>query len=836
MPDLSSRTFHPPGVVFLVCVLFLLAFVPILLADDQTDDDVPPGFENIDTPRTTEIEVWYGGRLRGRAIAEFTSRWIRFRQPDKVAGLIPGLVAKEHVVAALSGEISSHKQQICRTEQQEACGLIEPEIAGVIFDAGNFTAVLFVAPIQLQVRQMNRSRYLGEASSSGFTAIQGLSLSLSGSRAKDNNNDHFSWYGRSVAALGESHLFADWSYDKAEHFSLSSLYAERDWQGQEMVGGLFNSNSIGLSFSADPQLLGVRFAHSTDSMSSDTAVNTTPIVVYLPVRGRVEVYRNDKLLDARILEAGRQQLDTQGFPQGAYKLTIKVYDGPRLLAEKQKLFVKSNNLPGKDEPIYFFEMGRPVHNTTERKVPQIDDGWVARGGYSRLVGNQTGLTLAATVENSDALAETGLVYLGESLEWSAGLMVGRHHRSGGFGNLLWEYRGWQLQALYRELSASGQDDDSGLLGSGFRNGQLSAGVSLGDTTVNFGREWREDESDKGSKITDHVRIEWLLLRDSAYELRFGIDASQGVGNGSKSSQVLASISLVHRADDRQLTFSQSRQEKRSSGSRRELQQVSRAGARWQELTVADQNVTAGGFIENQRQQRSVGADMTFSGRWAGGRMAINRTVPDKGINETSYTASLSTSMLARPEGVALGGRRLSDSAVIVELAGEEELAERASETDSGSDFDSGWFDILVNDKMVTRGRAGDAIPVVLAPFRNYRLAIQPATDNFSDYDSVIKPVTLYPGNVVHMAFSIIKVEPVLGRLIDREKKAIADAVIESSHDPSFTDSNGLFQGRLKPSITTLEVTLPDGSKCKAKLPDDRRLRRGVVILGTMPCL
>ena len=600
-----------------------------LLADELyfDPDDIPPGFENLDAPRSTEVEVWYGGRKRGSVLATFTSQWISFRRPELVTQLIPGVENPSVVTAALTGELESHVQLVCRGTERQGCGFIEPENVDVIFNARRFRVDVFVASELLSVRTLKRARYLGEASSH-FSAVQGVSLSMSGARSKDST-DHYSWYGRSVMAVQESHIFADWNYDKTEHFNVASLYGERDWQGQELMAGFFSGSSFGLGFSADPQLLGVRLAHSTDSMNSDFAINTTPLIVYLPVRGRVEIYKDGKLLEARLLEAGRQQLDTHGFPQGAYNLTIKVYDGTRLLEERRQLYVKSNSLPGQGDPLYFFEFGRPMENVRDQWWPRTGNGWVGRGGYSYLLLDSTSATFAATMDNSDALAETEILHLAEEFELAAGVMAGRHNRTGFYGNALWFEDRFQVQGRYRELSRRGRRVEGHLLGQGFRTGQLSVSSSFGNVTWEVGRDWQRDESDANTRVTDHIRAEWTLLRSVSMELRMAVDASRGQGNGEKSSQVLASLTVSHRAGPRELNFRQSRQENRSTG-KQELSLISRASARWQGVHLAGQDITTGGYVEHQRQQRSIGGDARMAGRWLGGQVAVNRVVPDSG--------------------------------------------------------------------------------------------------------------------------------------------------------------------------------------------------------------
>ena len=85
-------------------------------------------------------------------------------------------------------------------------------------------------------------------------------------------------------------------------------------------------------------------------------------------------------------------------------------------------------------------------------------------------------------------------------------------------------------------------------------------------------------------------------------------------------------------------------------------------------------------------------------------------------------------------------------------------------------------------------------------------------------------------------FPLLRLIPVLGRLQDKNGVALEGALLENSQDQALTDSSGLFQGRLQPSIKMLDVLQADGSRCQVELPDERRKRRGVVMLGALACL
>ena len=233
-----------------------------------------------------------------------------------------------------------------------------------------------------------------------------------------------------------------------------------------------------------------------------------------------------------------------------------------------------------------------------------------------------------------------------------------------------------------------------------------------------------------------------------------------------------------------------------------------------------QSVDLSAFIERQRLQRSAGVEAELTGQRVGGHLVLNKSWPKEGGNVSNYIGQFSTSMLANSNGMAIGGSKLSDSAVLVELQGE----------------GHGLFDILVNERAVARGRIGEKVPVVLSPFGEYDISIRAAADSFSDYDDRVQTVTLYPGNVAHVLFQVLSVEPALGRLQDEQENMLVNAVLLNSQDQAVTDSRGLFQTRLRDGLERLDVETASGERCQVVLPLEKKKKRGVALYGRLTCL
>jgi hypothetical protein len=61
------------------------------------------------------------------------------------------------------------------------------------------------------------------------------------------------------------------------------------------------------------------------------------------------------------------------------------------------------------------------------------------------------------------------------------------------------------------------------------------------------------------------------------------------------------------------------------------------------------------------------------------------------------------------------------------------------------------------------------------------------------YDGAAREVTLYPGNVQHLAWHVDKMFTVFGQALRPDGRPLADAVIQSRHGVGESDGNGYFQ-------------------------------------------
>jgi hypothetical protein len=145
-----------------------------------------------------------------------------------------------------------------------------------------------------------------------------------------------------------------------------------------------------------------------------------------------------------------------------------------------------------------------------------------------------------------------------------------------------------------------------------------------------------------------------------------------------------------------------------------------------------------------------------------------------------------------------------------------------------------WFDVLVDRRPVAYAVPGASTVVTLRPFETYTIELRPRGNGFADLEGDIRTVTLYPGNVVDLDWSVEAATIVFGQVLLPDGTPVANALIEGIKGFASTDDYGLFQLELASSVSVLEFVTRD-YRCSVDVPEFES-SGGVASLGTLVCL
>ena len=196
-------------------VLFCLTILSFLFSNlsHSTEEDattyilvsneVPPGFEDLAGPQTNQIDVYVHNNQITSTFATYDFETFTFENPQLVVDNIEDLLDPQAIVNALSQPLNTNSDRLCLQHiQVNKCGVLEPNIAGIIFDESKFRVDIFINPLQLKTKTVYQSKYLPTAEDK-LSTIHALNLNLSGT---DEIEDSFNVQANSIVAFGENKI------------------------------------------------------------------------------------------------------------------------------------------------------------------------------------------------------------------------------------------------------------------------------------------------------------------------------------------------------------------------------------------------------------------------------------------------------------------------------------------------------------------------------------------------------------------------------------------------------------------------------------------------------
>jgi len=812
---------------------------PVLLAPGLTraaaatafilETGTPAGFEDLAEARPLVVDVFYGGRPLGTATATVDPASVTFDAPEALIQLLPTTLAPERLMAALSQPLPRNASRVCRSASQSGCGYLTPgdyDDAGLIFDESRFRVDLFLAPELLPRQATITDPFLPE-SSAGFSFIQNLSGTWSGVRSESGEDAHSAaLLGDTLLSNGEHGLHGQWAVTD-EQSQIYQLYWRHDYRGKAWSAGLIYPESDIGGFTLSPQLYGVEYRSSTNSRTDQRYTQGAPLEVNMPVRGRVEVRRDDRLVHSQLLEAGNRLLDTSSMPSGAYEVEIRTFDeNGRSLGEYRQFFAKDSRLPAPGEWHWAIQAGKPVTARDDTALPKARDDYLTRLGVARRLYDNASVFGNLAASDDEQLIELGSRWVGTHLEIAPSALQTGDGRNGYRVSVLARLAGLTLSASEAKLDtppASAADEFS-LLGSGYHQRNFS----LSGNALDWRYALRHTERDN----------RFYALPGGYLQEPFGggtqkLSTLEFRRNIFRNAHWFGDLTLTHNiADGEHLTLASV--EFRYNGNQRghsaRLQGGHGSGAPDTRAAFTSSwyhNPTA-----TMRVDQQVTGEVSEYGSYLGGQLRVSgrrgrasATAAYRNGDEYqsfNYLGSFSTSVLSTEDTFAWGGDNALDSAVVVGIEGGNKQP----------------FEILVDGVKRGTAVAGERSVVRLPAFGTYDLQLKPMADGFFDYRESQHTVTLYPGNVATTSYAVETIVLVVGRLV-KDGVPLANTGISIGKHRTVTDDFGVFQMEMPVSPGKLQSPPVIWGHCRVPLPTqsagEHWLNLGVIELDSKKC-
>jgi len=779
---------------------------------------VPEGFETLLEKQHGVVDLWFGGRRVGEAVAEFGSGELRFADPAAVVAKLDGLADRAAVLAALSAPaLADHASLVCRGEaQRDTCGTLRPDIAGIVFDAARYRVDLFVNPRLLTIRAARARDYLPPPPA-GLSLINAMGFTLAGTTG---DAPQYAVTDEAVVAVGPARLRAGLSYASQGSARADTLAAEIDGRGLRWSAGVLWAP--GDELLGRRRLLGASVGTQLDTRLDRDQLEGTPLVVFLDGRSRVDVLVDGRIAASGIYEAGNQAIDTASLPEGSYDVVLRITGAGGAARTERRLFSRTRRLPPLGSDAWQVHAGILLDDTAGGLIGRATGTPIVEAGWAHRLSPALAIDLGAMGTDQRQLARVGATLLTRHFQVESGALLSARGDYGlvaraasrGGGRLAFDFEGRLVHSRdgtpllpeprYRPVTLD-QATSFAPLGT---YGQVTGSVSWQHGGWRFAAagSWRQ-----GGDYAVGPSFIVPVLRRPGFELVARGDYA--FTNRGRSGFIGLSLVVTGR---RTALSAETGLREQCEGGRDRVVPVGLVRATVQRSGADDRQLQATATLGRDDGSAYAGAEVLASSRLGSASGSV--LVPFGG-GGTQYALSLRTSLAAAGAGMRLGAAN-GESAVVA--------AVRGAEPDDR-------FDVLVNDVPLARISGSGKAVVSLPSYRTYDVRIRATGAGISRYDTGVRRVALYPGSVAGLRWIAGQAIAVSARLVDPTGAPLARAELSSGANLAQSDDDGSFVIELdERRLLTARTT--DGRTCTLPVRADLRASNGFAALGPLTCL
>jgi Mat/Ecp fimbriae outer membrane usher protein len=758
-------------------------------------DGTPDGFEQLNTPKPSMISLYYGGDFLGNFPIHMTPATIQFDDAEAILNLIPNIDLKNDLMTASRHPLPVNADLLCSEKRTQDCGILDPEIIGIIFNEASLSGELFINKNYLSISNQDGTRYL-PLPEKNLSSIYMFNGAVNGADQSDMN---YNLANNAVFAYGEKKLVVQSSVaDQGLRFDSMKASVER--RGWETGTGLFRSHPMQLV--GDTDMAGVSIGTSMRTVLDKNKMQGNDIILYIPRRSFVSIYRDGRLYSSRAYEAGNQVIDTSDLPEGAYTITLRIQEVDGATREETRFFAKNQEIPPAGHPLYFAEGGvirQAAFN--DDTLPQLSSKPIVRAGTVRRLNDTMGLGISGTGVSDRVAMESGIYWIRSTTQLR---MTGLASTKGDMGlNANYFYNKKQLSGSIdiRQVWAEPHSDIE------YQNlftdiKQVSSMIAYAiqpDITVG-GRASYSDQQTFPSSITIGPYAQWRIWQHGESSLELNAD----IARSNNQTQGDMMIRFTHRLGDYGISG--------TAGNRFGSQASPIGSARaWYQKNTPGEYIQVGAGISGDSDNQTLSGDGDWRNHFGQIHGSVQQSVGHTGSG-LGYGGNFSFNAAQRDRDIYIGGNQSDMAAMVIKTKGDTNAV----------------MNIFVNGSLQSTVRVGEEQVLYLTPFHTYRIRLAPQTPSLIDFDGNNRQVTLYSGNVGSSEWVINNFYVVSARIVDENGYALSDALLQESRVQNATNDTGRIQAELS-NPDQLHFVKPDGTQCLVSLPKNTVPINGVLL-------
>jgi len=827
---------------------------PASSSDDlfTVSDAPPPGFEALNDPQTTVLNVYYAGEALGTIEATFTPTWVQVTNPAQLVDRLKQVKDKPKIIAALSGQLMPHADLVCSNKRpMPVCSLPPLQNAAVVFDMNTYRLDVFVAPEYLTAAAPGSDFLPSPTADKSFS--DNLSLVAAGSTPGGPPNYNFVQQG--ALADGSKRINYQASYAQSN----SSGNGSGQWQIQQLNGEwdykqyatrVGYIETVGDTFIGNQNILGASVGTSLNTLRQDKRnIYGSSLVVFLSLPSQVSIYKDNRLVGSGFYQAGQQTIDTTPLPVGSYPITLKIQDSLGGMREETHFYVKSTVIPPKDHPLYYANLGYLTgisggSTNSATLLPQPSSTLIYQLGLNKRIGENWGFNANSVGSVNTAYLSSGFFFLLPyyQLQLQPQVVVGSGRdygvaltSSAAMGRLNLNLSARKLWAQDDTQTATTSATPSALVttatGTVFdpltqNQSQLSlgAGYSFGDTSLNFTSQWNKAASQPSSYSYG--------LNSRTIVHRFGrkgyieLDLS---GSRSSTDPLLLVASVIWHINGDKLNSTVSTGYQRDQGNPANNGLSASAGTTWNNYDAAQRGISIGAGISQIPGQQTVNTNFEDLNRYlyATGQAQYSRPTGDDSSGGSSqaitqYSGNISSRLVwAQGEHPVFAGARSQSAGAVVDI---------------DSDLPGEDFQVLNNQQVVGIVKTNASTPIFLNSYQSYQLSIKPVSQGFFTYDERPREIILYPGNYQYMTWKARQKLIIFTKVLLPNHQPLPLARVEGSADFNYTDEQGYIQLEIFQDTRDLEFQQSADQRCQVKLPQNIEIKNSFAAIDSVVCV
>lgn len=795
----------------LACLLALTMNAPAIARTANVtlgESGIPEGFGELAGTRMVMVDLYYGDRKIGETLAVTRPGFVRFRAPGEVLAALPGIIASPALSAALSGDLPANSSAACAQSNAGDCGVLRPQVAGIIYDEERFRVDIFINPRFLRTVQPDGGGYL-PLPSAPLSLTSALGVATAGTIG---GRSVYNVQNRTVIGFRNARIRTSNAFASGLGWVVDDFVGEVDRRDLRYSAGLFWAP--GNDFTGERRIIGAGVGTQFDTWADRDTLEGSPLVLFLSRPARVELVVDGRLVGSRSYGAGNVELDTSALPEGSYSVLIRIHEESGSVREERRFFVKNAHVPPAGRPLYFAYAGVLANTRAHRPVSPSRTFFYQAGAAWRL-NNALAVDIGAIGTQQKAIVEAGgwlirpfgrirIAALASSARDAGALVqfaVGGH----GIFNLnfdlrrIWSHDGKPLIPLPSFVDTFDTAPATGvqLANGSYTQAIASAGVRLGGGYLSLVATYRKDRKLR-SDYSIGPSISWPVVTRNG--LQMILEAS---GQRTRTTIAgFAGVRLLYSRGPLSMTSTAGRsiEDERGDGEGARLRSTGSFAAQYSRATDGGTQLT--GELGTDRDIDSSTVHATGIMLSNAGNLRADLVHNLSGARTTQYDLSFQSGLALSAGGASLGARQSEPSAIIVSVDGD---AAGAS------------FTVLVDE--VARGRVspGSSLSLFVPAYRTYRVRLVPVGAPAVDYDSGSRTVTLYPGNVQPLRWKAQSYFTLIAQAVSPTGSPITDALVETKKGVAQTDANGYFQIDMRRD-DPISIARAGAPACLVRLP------------------